>query len=61
MPLPPVLVILSIAKDLALVLAWRVNDGSCAGLGKPALSRAAAADSCHPEHREGCSLWRWLG
>ncbi len=51
--LPPTLVILSIAKDPALALAWRVNDGSCAWLRKLALFRAAAADSCHPEHGEG--------
>ncbi|MHB1991983.1 hypothetical protein, partial [Metallibacterium scheffleri] len=43
MRLPRNLVILSMAKDLAVVLAWRVNDGSCAGLGKVPLFRAAAA------------------
>jgi hypothetical protein len=42
MPLPPRVVILSIAKDLAVVLAWRVNDGSCAWPRKLALLRAAA-------------------
>ena len=46
-------VILSIAKDPALAPAWRVNDGSCARHRKLALFRATAADSCHPEHREG--------
>jgi hypothetical protein len=45
--------ILSIAKDPAVALAWRVNDGSCARHRKPALFRAAAADSCHPERSEG--------
>ena len=71
--LPPTLVILSIAKDPALALAWRVNDGSCAWLRKLALFRAAAADSCHPEHGEGsrCGAgvarerwflhWAWRG
>jgi len=44
---------LSMAKDLALALAWRMRDRSCARHRKLALFRAAAADSCHPEHREG--------